>query len=70
MEDQIIKEIRSIKDALASKYNYDIRTIFNDIAQKQKTSNRKIVNLKNDKGRLRPAISQRSSQLPSVRDCR
>nr|VFK66638.1 MAG: hypothetical protein BECKUNK1418G_GA0071005_110111 [Candidatus Kentron sp. UNK]VFK72128.1 MAG: hypothetical protein BECKUNK1418H_GA0071006_109711 [Candidatus Kentron sp. UNK] len=45
MEDQLIKEIRTIKDRLASKYNYDLRAMYSDIAQKQRASNRKIVNL-------------------------
>ncbi len=50
MEDQLINEIRAIKDRLASKYNYDLRAIYNDIAQKQRLSNRKIVNLSKNKG--------------------
>nr|VFJ71058.1 MAG: hypothetical protein BECKFW1821C_GA0114237_102561 [Candidatus Kentron sp. FW] len=45
MEDQLIREIRTIKDRLASKYNYDLRAMYSDIAQKQRSSNRKIVNL-------------------------
>jgi hypothetical protein len=49
MEDQLINEIRAIKDRLASKYNYDLQAIYNDIAQKQKLSSRKIVNLSKNK---------------------
>ncbi len=45
MEDQLINEIRAIKDRLASKYNYDLRAMYDDIAQKQISTNRKIVNL-------------------------
>lgn len=56
MEDQVIKEIRAIKDRLASKYNYDLRAMYNDIAQKQRLSSRKIVNLSKNK-----ALSQRST---------
>jgi hypothetical protein len=53
MEDQLINEIRAIKDRLASKYNYDLRAIYNDIAQKQRLSSRKIVNLSKNKGLIR-----------------
>jgi len=49
MEDQLINEIRAIKDRLASKYNYDLRAMYNDISQKQRLSNRKIVNLSKNK---------------------
>jgi len=50
MEDHLINEIRAIKDKLASKYNYDLRAIYNDMAEKQRLSNRKIVNLNKSKG--------------------
>lgn len=53
MEDQLINEIRAIKDRLASKYNYDLRAMYNDIAEKQKVSGRKIVNLSKNKGLTR-----------------
>ncbi len=45
MEDKLIGEIRTIKDKLASKYNYDLRAMYKDIERKQKASSRKIVNL-------------------------
>ncbi len=50
MDDQLINEIRAIKDKLASKYNYNLRAMYNDIVQKQKLSNRKIVNLSKNRG--------------------
>ena len=53
MEDQLINEIRAIKDRLASKYNYDLRIMYNDIAQKQRLSSRKIVNLSKNRGLTR-----------------
>ena len=56
MEDQLINEIRAIKDKLASKYNYDLRAMFADIVQKQNISNRRIVNLRKNKG-----LTKRSS---------
>ena len=64
MEDQVINEIRAIKDRLASQYNYDLRAIYNDIAQKQKLSGRRIVNLIKNKGLTRRssgfAVAERS----------
>lgn len=61
MEDQLINEIRAIKDRLASKYNYDLWAIYNDIAQKQKLSNRKIVNLSKNKGLTRRSTGQQEA---------
>lgn len=60
MEDQLIKEIRGIKEKLASKYNYDLRAMYNDIAQKQRLSTRKIVNLSKNKGINRRSIRRQA----------
>ena len=65
MEDQLIKEIRAIKDKLAAKYNYDLRTMFVDIAQKQRLSNRKIVNLNKNKELTRRSSGFAGSPLRS-----
>ena len=61
MEDQLIKEIRAIKDKLASKYDYDLRAIYKDIAQKQKLSNRRIVNLFKNKEITRRSTEQQET---------
>jgi len=31
MNDEIITEVRAIKDAIGEKFNYDLRTLFEDI---------------------------------------
>ena len=31
MNDEIITEVRAIKDAIGAKFNYDLRTLFEDI---------------------------------------
>ena len=56
MEDQIINEIRAIKENLASKYDYDLRMMFDDIARKQRLSDRRIINLKKDKDLIRRSV--------------
>ena len=61
MEDQLINEIRAIKDRLASKYNYNLQAIYNDIAQKQRLSGRKIVNLSKNKGLTRRSTGQQGA---------
>lgn len=50
MEDQILIEIRKIKDELAAKFNYDVREMLNDAMKKQRELC-KVVNLskKNNK---------------------
>lgn len=60
MEDQLINEIRAIKDRLASKYNYDLRAIFADIVQKQNKSDRRIVNFRKNKGLTKRSSEQRA----------
>jgi hypothetical protein len=49
MEDQLIIEIRKIKDALAAKFNYDLRAMLKNAMQKQKESERRLVNLSKKK---------------------
>ncbi len=61
MEDQLINEMRAIKDRLASKYNYDLQAIYNYLTQKQRLSNRKIVNLRKNKGLTRRSTGQQGA---------
>jgi hypothetical protein len=66
MEDQVINEIRAIKDRLASKYNYDLRAMYSDIEQKQKLSGRKIVNLSKNRGLTRRSSGFAGAPLRSA----
>ncbi len=49
IEDQVLKEIRKIKDDLASEYGYDVRKILNDAIIRQKKSEHRVVNLSRKK---------------------
>ena len=43
--DAIIAEIRQTRDALAARYNYDLRAMMEDIRRRQAASGRKVVQL-------------------------
>jgi hypothetical protein len=43
LNDEIVEEVRKIRDNHAAKFNYDISAICADIRQKQAESGRKIV---------------------------
>jgi hypothetical protein len=40
MNDPIVDEVRQVRDAHASRFNYDLDAIFRDIKEKEKTSGR------------------------------
>ena len=44
-QDSIIKEIRTIREAYAKRFNYDLQAIYRDLKEKEKKSGRKIVSL-------------------------
>ncbi len=44
MEDNILIEVRKLKDDLASEFRYDLREMLNDAIKKQKESGFRIVN--------------------------
>ena len=45
LNDPIVDEIRSIRDAYAKQFNYNIEAIIKDIKDKQKSSNFKCITL-------------------------
>ncbi len=45
MEDQVLTEIRKIKDDLASKYDYNVRKMLDDAIRRQRNSKYRVVNL-------------------------
>jgi hypothetical protein len=45
MNDPIVDEVRSFRDAHAARFNYDLDAIFRDIKQQEKESRRKFVSL-------------------------
>ncbi len=45
IEDQVLTEIRKIKDDLASEYGYNVREMLDDAIRRQKKSRHRVVNL-------------------------
>ena len=43
MNDPIVDEVRRIRDAHAARFNYDLDSIFQDIKEQERKSNRKYV---------------------------
>ena len=62
IEDQVLAEIRKIKDDLASEYGYDVRKMLNDAVERQKKSEHRVVNLIRKKRANQS--SQRASKAP------
>jgi hypothetical protein len=48
--DEIVNEIRRIRDEYAKSFNYDLDAIFEDLRKKQAQSGRKVVNLSRKPG--------------------
>ncbi len=44
-QDDIISEVRAIRDRLASQRAYDVRALYEDAKQRQRRSDRKVVRL-------------------------
>ena len=43
--DEIVEEVRAIRDAYAKKFGYDVRAIFDDLKEEEIRSGRKVVSL-------------------------
>jgi hypothetical protein len=57
--DEIIREVRAIRDRLAAREGYDVRALYDEAKQRQQGSNRKIVDLK---PRLLAVVREKISQ--------
>ena len=44
-KDEIVEEVRRVRDEYAAKFDYDLRTIFEDVKKQEKQSKREIVSL-------------------------
>jgi hypothetical protein len=44
-EDEIVAEVRSVRDAYARRFGYDVRAICQDLKRSQDEGNRKVVRL-------------------------
>ena len=45
-QDEIIKEVRAIREAYAERFGFDVRAIYDDAKEREKTTSRKVVALK------------------------
>lgn len=44
-KDEIVEEVRKVRDEYAAKFDYDLDAIYEDIKKQEKNSERKIVSL-------------------------
>ncbi|MGI8494874.1 MAG: hypothetical protein ACR2L1_06130 [Pyrinomonadaceae bacterium] len=44
-KDEIVEEVRKVRDEYAAKFDYNLNAIYEDIKKQEKKSRRKIVNL-------------------------
>lgn len=44
-EDEIVAEVRAVRDAYARRFDYDVRAICRDLKRSQDAGNRKVVRL-------------------------
>jgi hypothetical protein len=44
-QDEIIKEVRAIREAYGARFNFDIEAIFRDAKEREARSDRKVVSL-------------------------
>ena len=63
MNDPIVDEVRRARDAHASKFNYDLDAIFQDLKEQEEKSGHKFVD-----GASRPALPVEATQPVSAGD--
>lgn len=54
-KDEIVEEVRKVRDEYAAKFNYDLDAIYKDIKEEEKMTRRKVVSLPPKKPELLPA---------------
>lgn len=62
-KDEIVEEVRRIREANAAKFNHDLKAIYEDALKRQKASERKTVSFparKPDTGRVRKRIAEKA----------
>ena len=57
IEDEIVLEVRKVKESLAAKFNYDVRAMLLDARKRQNSSGHKVVSFveAQPKARAKPA---------------
>ena len=51
-KDEIVEEVRKVRDEYAAKFNYDLDAIYEDIKMQEKQTERKVVSLPPKKAQL------------------
>ena len=59
IKNEILEEVRQIKDALAAKHNYNIDAMFHELREREKTSGHKYVDF--SKPRQKAGIKKRTA---------
>ncbi len=54
-QDEIVEEVRKVRDEYAVQFNYDLDAIYQDIKEQEQKTRRKIVSLPPKKPELLPA---------------
>ena len=67
-EDEIVREVRKVRDEYAAKFNYDPDAIFRDIKEQEKRSGRKYVSFADDSVSPNQARQQTETATPVTRD--
>jgi hypothetical protein len=62
MNDPIVDEVRSVRDAHAARFNYDLDAIFHDIKEQEKKSGREFVTFVSEP--VEPDVARQPSGAP------
>jgi hypothetical protein len=62
VEDSIVAEVRQARDALAKRFNYDLRAMIEDARRRQAASGRKVVSFQPRPARISPRLVQMPGQ--------
>lgn len=54
-DDEIIAEVRAIREAYAARFNYDMDAIFQDAKEREKRTTRRVVTL--EPKRIKPVVA-------------
>lgn len=54
-EDEIIAQVRAIREAWAARFNYDMDAIFQDVKEREKRSTRRVITVKPK--RIKPVVA-------------
>ncbi|MEQ1603705.1 MAG: hypothetical protein ABL999_02440 [Pyrinomonadaceae bacterium] len=62
-KDEIVEEVRRIREANAAKFNHDLKAIYEDAVKRQKASGRKTVSFapqKSNTGQVKKSVTEKA----------